>query len=262
MKNLLIAAALMTNIACVTIQQNEIGVRKIFGKLEEGTLQPGLHAVNLFTTTVERLPTYTKNLEISTSLPSTEGLSVQATISILYSIDPKLAHVVLQRTEAGYENNLILNIFRSASADVCSGYPAKAMHSGKRSLIELAIQTRMSQTLAPRGFIVEAVLLKNIQLPARLASSIEQRLSAEQDAMRMRYVLEREEQEAKRKRIEASGVRDAQQIRSQGITEKLLRLRYIEALERMANSNNSKIIFTDGNKPPVLTQPVTTPAEK
>ena len=252
---------LLANTACVTIQQNEVGVRKVFGRLEKETLQPGLHAINMFTTSIERLPTYTQNLEISTSLPSMEGLSVNATISILYSIDPKMAHIVLQRAEANYEKNLILNIFRSAAADICAGYPAKAMHSGKRSMIELAIRTRMTEGLAPRGFIVEAVLLKTIQLPARLAGSIEQRLSAEQDAMRMRYVLEREEQEAKRKTIEAKGIRDAQLIRSQGITEKLLRLRYIEALERMARSNNSKIIFT-GNKPPMLTQPITAPNEK
>ncbi|MBU54665.1 MAG: spfh domain, band 7 family protein [Deltaproteobacteria bacterium] len=253
----LMILALFLSTGCTTILQNEVGVRRTFGRLEKETLKPGLHMLNPFTTSIEKLSTYTRNLKISTSLPSREGLTVQATISILYRVNPKRIHVVLRRAEKNYESNLILSIFRSASADVCARYPAKDMHSGRRSKIEHAIQKRMTEVLSKRGFIVEAVLLKNISLPPRLANSIEQRLSAEQDAMRMRYILEREKQEAQRKKIEAMGERDAQKIRSQGITEKLLRMRYIEAFERLAKSSNSKVIITSGSKSPVLTLPAT-----
>lgn len=257
MKTTLLTVGLLMTTGCATIMQNEVGVRRTFGKLEKETLQPGLHAVNPFTTSVERISTYTKNLKISAGLPSREGVTVKATISILYRINPKRIHVVLRRTGRNYQNDLILSIFRSASADVCAQYPAKDMHSGRRSNIERAIQKRMTEVLDKRGFIVEAVLLKNISLPLQLANSIERRLSAEQDAMRMRYILMREKQEAQRKKIEAKGTRDAQKIRSQGITDKLLRMRYIEALERIAKSSNSKIIITNGSKAPVLTMPVT-----
>jgi len=259
MRILFLAITFLTTSACVTIQQNEVGVRKVFGRLEKGTLKPGLHAINIFTTRVERLPIFTQNLKISTSLPSREGLTVQATISILYRINPKLVHTVLRNVGRNYEKNLILSIFRSASADVCARSPAKDMHSGQRSKIEEAIRRRMSKLLAKRGFIVEAVLLKNIRLPFRLSKSIEERLAAEQDAMRMRYILLREKQEAQRRKIAAKGVRDAQLIRTQGITEKLLRLRYIEALERMARSSSSKVIITNGNTPPMFNQPALTP---
>ncbi len=248
--------ALMTTSGCATVLQNEVGVKRVWGKLDKETLKPGLYIIDTVSTSIEKLPIYTQNLKISANLPSQEGLSVQATISILYRINPKLAHVVLRMAGDNYEQNLILSIFRSASSDVCARYPAKDMHSGRRSNIEKAIQHRMSEVLEKRGFIVEAVLLKNIKLPRRLARSIEERLAAEQDSMRMRFILQREKQEAERKKIAAKGERDAQKIRSQGITEKLLRLRYIEALEQIAKSRNSKVIITNGSKTPTLTLPV------
>lgn len=253
----MLGAILVTTSGCATVLQNEVGVRRVWGKLDKGTLKPGLHFINTVSTTIEKLPIYTQNLKIKARLPSKEGLTVRATISILYRINPKLAHVVLRKAGEDYEKDLILVIFRSASSDVCARYPAKDMHSGRRLKIEHAIQKRMSEVLANRGFIVEAVLLKNIKLPRRLARSIEERLAAEQDAMRMRFILQREKQEAQRKKIAAKGERDAQIIRSQGITEKLLRLRYIEALEKIARSSSSKVIITPGNKPPILTQPIT-----
>lgn len=257
LKSAILTTAWLTTSGCATVLQNEVGVKRVWGKLEKETLKPGLHFINTVSTTIEKLPIYTQNLKISANLPSQEGLSVQATISILYRIDPKLAHVVLRRAGDNYEQNLILSIFRSASSDVCARYPAKDMHSGRRSKIEAAIQKRMSKVLADRGFIVEAVLLKNIKLPRRLARSIEERLAAEQDSMRMRFILEREKQEAERKKIAARGERDAQLIRSKGITEKLLRMRYIEAFEQIAKSGSSKVIITNGSKPPTLTMPVT-----
>ncbi|MFM7910839.1 MAG: SPFH domain-containing protein, partial [Bacteroidota bacterium] len=108
------------------------------------------------------------------------------------------------------------NVFRSASADVCAQYFAKDMHSGMRSEIEKAIQVKMNEVLAQQGIDVTAVLMKSIQLPLGLASSIEQKLQAEQDAMRMEFVLKREKLEAERKIIEANGTRDAQKILSEG----------------------------------------------
>ncbi|MFT5878184.1 MAG: prohibitin 1, partial [Dokdonia sp.] len=148
----------------------------------------------------------------------------------------------------GYEN-IIANVFRSAAADVCAQYFAKDMHSGMRAEIEKAILENMSGTLNAQGILIEAVLLKSIQLPLGLASSIESKLQAEQDAMRMEFILKQEKLEAQRKIIEATGAKDAQKILSEGLTEQIIQIRSIEAFLELAKSPNAKVIITDGKTP-------------
>jgi regulator of protease activity HflC (stomatin/prohibitin superfamily) len=144
---------------------------------------------------------------------------------------------------------IIANVFRSASADVCSQYFAKDMHSGKRSEIELDIQKKMASNLVDKGIYIESVLMKSIQLPEGLSKSIENKLRAEQDAMRMEFVLQQEKFEAERKIIEAKGERDAQKILSEGLSDEIIKLRSIEAFNELSKSQNTKIIVTDGKTP-------------
>ena len=188
------------------------------------------------------------DIELSLSLPSKEGLSVVAQISILYRIDQNSVPKVINEIGMGYEN-IISNVFRSASADVCSKYFAKDMHSGMRAEIENAIKIKMGETLSEKGIVVEAVLMKSIQLPAGLASSIEQKLQAEQDAMRMVFILQQQELEAERKIIEATGTKNAQKILSEGLTDQIIKIRSLEAFIELSKSTNSKIIITDGKLP-------------
>ena len=123
------------------------------------------------------------------------------------------------------------------------------MHSGKRAEIEEEIRTQMHGMLEPRGFIIEQVLLKSISLPQGLYTAIEDKLEAEQEAQRMQFVLQREQQEAQRKKIEAEGVRDAQKVLADGLSEDIIEWRSLEVLESMATSPNSKLIITDGKAP-------------
>tara|TARA_B100000795_G_scaffold5787_1_gene4276 strand:- start:3778 stop:4341 length:564 start_codon:yes stop_codon:yes gene_type:complete len=182
------------------------------------------------------------------NLPSKEGLSVEAQISILYRIDQKSVPKVIRNIGSGYEN-IISNIFRSAAADVCAQYFAKDMHSGMRAKIEKAILDKMSETLNPQGILVEAVLMKSIKLPNGLANSIESKLQAEKNAMRMEFILKQEKLEAQQKIIEATGSKDAQKIISEGLTEQIIQIRSIEAFLELAKSSNTKIIITDGKTP-------------
>ena len=155
--------------------------------------------------------------------------------------------------ETNYED-IISGVFRWASADICAKYMAKDMHSGKRSDIEEEIAIVMNNQLNERGIEIEAVLLKSITLPEGLYSSIETRLEAEQEVMRMQFLIEQEKLEAKRKVIEAEGQRDAQKILSEGLTNEILQLRNIEALEKLSESQNSKIIISPGNSTPLIIQ--------
>lgn len=250
----LIALALSSVTGCAVITQDQVAVKRTLGSLDDDVLEPGFYMYNPFVTSVLRLPTRTQNLKIDMALPSKEGVSVDSEISILYRINGKKAHKVLRDAGEDYENAIILSIFRSAAADVCAKFMAKDMHSGERSEIERAIQERMMELIDGRGFVIDAVLLKRIRLPDRLARSIEARLESEQEAMRMNFILERERQEAERKILKATGERDAQKILAEGLTEEVLRLRTIEAWLQLATSPNAKVIITSPDGP-MLTTP-------
>lgn len=234
--------------SCAIIRPGEVGVKQNLGKLSENVTKQGALWYNPFTTKVIRTNVQINDIELSLSLPSKEGLSVVAQISILYRVDENSVPKVIRNIGQGYET-IISNVFRSASADVCSKYYAKDMHSGMRAEIETSIKLKMSEILQEQGIIVSSVLMKSIQLPAGLSSSIEQKLQAEQNAMRMEFILQQEKLEAERKIIEATGTKDAQKILSEGLTDNIIKIRSIEAFLELSKSSNSKIIITDGKVP-------------
>ena len=248
---LLLAGIAILISSCAVIRPGEVGIKQCLGKLTGKPKTQGLMAYNPLVTTVIRVPIRTINKEIKLNLPSKEGLNVQAEISILYHIkDDKVAEII-STVGRNYERTLILSTFRSASADVCARFFAKDMHSGKRAVIEEEIKEQMSILLEGRGFIIESILLKSITLPSGLYSAIESKLRAEQEAQQMEFVLQRERKEAERKRIEAEGIRDAQKIIKEGITEGNIEWRSLEVLKEISTSPNAKLIITDG-KTPVL----------
>jgi regulator of protease activity HflC (stomatin/prohibitin superfamily) len=237
---------------CSIIRQGEVGVKRKLGKLQDRTISAGPVAFNPFTTTVIKLPIRTVNIEIVSDLPSKEGLNVRSVISILYRIRPEYASSIIENIGPDYEEVVITSVFRSAAADVFSLLFAKNMHTAKRAEIEQEIQSRMAQVISDRGFDIEAVLLKTIQLPAGLARAVEMKLEAEQDAQRMEFLLQRERLEAKRKMVEAEGIRDAQVILTEGINPMIIQWQSIEAFRELAQSPNTKIIITDGEAPFLL----------
>ena len=234
--------------SCAIVRPGEVGVKQKLGKLSDETKTSGSIWFNPLNSRVIKVSTQTENLELTISLPSKEGLSITSQISILYQVDPTKVTEVIENLGLDFEP-IIANIFRSASADVCAEYSAKDMHSGKRANIEDAIAVRMNTILADKGILIEEVLLKSIQLPPALASSIEQKLQAEQEALRMQFVLDREKLEAERKLIAAKGTRDAQKILAEGLTREILDLKSIEAFIELARSQNAKVIITDGKTP-------------
>ena len=237
--------------SCVIVKPGEVGVRQFLGRLKGNPASPGPTLINPLTTTLVKIPTRTVNKEIKLNLPSKEGLNVSAEISILYHVKEEKALDIINEVGANFERVLILSTFRSASADVCARFYAKDMHSGKRAEIEKEIKEQMVKLLQNRGFVIEAVLLKSITLPPGLYAAIEAKLRSEQQAQQMEFVLQREKKEAERKRIEAEGIRDAQRIIKEGITEGNIEWRSLEVLREISTSPNAKLIITDG-KTPVL----------
>ncbi|GAA3521852.1 prohibitin family protein [Aquimarina addita] len=240
--------ALCTN--CAVIRPGEAGVKLTLGKFSDDVSTQGTVLYNPLVSKVLKESTQTKNIKLILSLPSKEGLSVNSEISILYRLEQSKIPSVLENLGQGYES-IITSVFRSASSDVCAQFFAKDMHSGMRAKIEEEIKTKMEVNLEKQADGIEliAVLMKSIQLPRGLANSIERKLQAEQDAMRMEFVLQQARLEADRKIIDAEGERDAQKILSEGLTEEIIKIRSIEAFNKLSESPNGKIIITDGKTP-------------
>lgn len=243
---LLFAATILSS--CAVIRPGEAGIKSKWGKLRGEIKTGGVMMYNPFTARIIKVPVRTINRELSISLPSKEGLTIQSDISILYKIREDRVKELIMGVGLNYDN-IITSVFRSASSDVCAKYFAKDMHSGQRDIIEKEIAKKMNEILEKRGFNIEAVLLKSITLPAGLAKAVENKLEAEQQAQQMEFVLMRETKEADRKTIEAKGTRDAQIIISEGLSDQILQLRNIEMMRDLIRSNNTKVIITDGKTP-------------
>jgi regulator of protease activity HflC (stomatin/prohibitin superfamily) len=225
-----------------------VGVLTLFGKVQtDGTLGEGIHLISPLKTNNE-LSIQTQTLKESASVPSSEGLMMSLDTSLIYHLNPDRAAEVFQKIGADYENVVVEPTLRSAIREATASHTANALYTGEREMVAKQIYDQVSTQLKERGLTVENVLLRDIQLPATLKSAIEAKQQAEQESLAMNFRLQKETQEAQRKRIEAAGVRDFQQIVAQGITPSLLEWKGIEATENLAKSPNSKVVVIGNNK--------------
>ena len=254
-KNFVVLIIFKIIVSCAVIRPGEVGIKQTLGKFSNNVVKEGTVIYNPIISKVIKESTQTQNIKLILSLPSKEGLSVESEISILYRLDEDKVSSVLENLGKNYES-IVTSVFRSAASDVCAQFFAKDMHSGVRSKIEGEILSKMKINLEKQanGVDLIAVLMKQIRLPRGLASSIERKLQAEQDAMRMEFVLNQEKKEAERKIISAKGERDAQIIISKGLTENVLKNKAIEVFKELSTSNNSKIIITDGKTPLMISE--------
>lgn len=224
-----------------------VGVLTLFGKVTGETLGEGMHVINPLKTNNE-LSVQTQTLKESASVPSSEGLMMSLDTSLIYHLNPDHASDVFQKIGADYENVVVEPTLRSAIREATASHTANALYTGEREMVGKQIFDSVSAELNKRGLTVENVLLRDIQLPATLKAAIEAKQQAEQESLAMNFRLQKETQEAQRKRIEAAGVRDFQQIVAQGITPSLLEWKGIEATENLAKSANSKVVVIGNNK--------------
>ena len=229
------------------VDTGHVGVLTLFGRVTGETLSEGIHLINPLKTNNE-MSVQTQTIKESASVPSSEGLMMALDTSLIFHLNPDRAAEVFQKIGSDYQDKVVENQLRSAIRESTASHTANALYTGEREIVAKQIQERISEDLAKRGITVEAVLLRDIQLPATLKASIEAKQQAEQEALAMNFRLQKETQEAQRKRIEAAGVRDFQQIVAQGITPSLLEWKGIEATENLAKSANSKVVVIGNNK--------------
>jgi len=231
----------------VSVPTGHVGVLTLFGKVTGEALGEGIHLINPLKS-VQRLSIQTQSVKESASVPSNEGLILALDTSLLFHLDRSKAAEVYQKVGANYAEKIVEPTLRAAIRAATSAHTANALYTNARELVQQQIQEELTAQLAPRGVIIENVLLRDVQLPAMLKTSIEAKQQAEQDALRMNFILQKEKQEAERKRIEAQGIADFQKIVAQGISTQLLEWKGIEATEKLATSSNSKVVVVGNTK--------------
>jgi len=241
----LLGIVMLSSTSCV--RTGHVGVVTLFGRVTGRTLSEGIHLVNPAAIVTE-LSIKTQEIKEHASVPSKEGLIMGIDASVLYHLDPTRAAEVFQKIGANYSDVLLTPTFRSAMRAITAANTASALYSDARENIARQIVEDIQRQVAPRGIIVENVLLRDLQLPDTLKHAIEAKQQAQQEAQRMEFVLQRERQEAERKRVEAAGIKDFQDIVTQGISEKLLEWKGIEATIELAKSTNSKVIVVGSPK--------------
>jgi regulator of protease activity HflC (stomatin/prohibitin superfamily) len=231
----------------VSIPTGNVGVLTLFGRVTGEALGEGIHLINPLKA-VQKMSLQTQSVKESANVPSNEGLILALDTSLLFHLDRTKATEVFQKVGSDYADKIVEPTLRAAIRASTSAHTANALYTNARELVQQQIQDELTAQLAPRGVIVENVLLRDVQLPAMLKGSIEAKQQAEQDALRMSFILQKEKQEAERKRIEAQGIADFQKIVAQGISPQLLEWKGIEATEKLATSANSKIVVVGNPK--------------
>ncbi|GIK59243.1 MAG: hypothetical protein BroJett017_01330 [Ignavibacteriota bacterium] len=238
-----IVALIIVLLQCFTvIPAGHTGVIDFLGYVSDNTLKSGVNIINPMAS-IEKMSIKTQELKELMNVPSQEGLSVELEISLLFKLDSEKANQIYKSVGPNYVEILLTPQFRSVVRGVTARYEAKALYTASREKLAGEIESELEKLVGPRGITVEQAALRQIKLPPRLTQSIEEKLQAEQESQRMAFILKKEEQEADRKRIEAKGIADFQEIVSKGISEQLLKWKGIEATEKLANSQNTKVVI-------------------
>jgi prohibitin 1 len=240
---------LIALVQCFTqIPAGHVGVVDFFGVVSDRALPSGIQPVNPLARVI-KFSSQTKEHKELMQVLSREGLTIGLEISVLYKLNPDSAAQVYKTILGGdYEEIILVPNFRSISRAVTASFQASALYSTERERLGVAIQDELAKTISARGIIVESTPLRNVTLPPQLTEAIEQKQKADQESQRMQFILAKEKQEADRKRIEAQGISDFQNIVAKGISEQLLRWKGIEATEKIAQSPNAKVIVIGAGK--------------
>lgn len=248
------------------IDAGQVGVNSLFGKVNEGILTSGLNFVNPLSK-ITMFDTKTQNYTMSAvhdegdksgddaiRVLTADGLEVVIDLTVLYKVEPGKAPTILRQIGSDYSEKIVRPVTRTRIRDNAVFYEAVSLYSTKREEFQQRIFKTIESDFNKRGLILEQLLIRNIMLPQSVKTTIESKINAEQDAQKMQFVLQKEKQEAERKRVEAQGIADYQRILSTGLSDKMLQYEQIKAQKELALSQNAKVIVmgAKGNTPIIL----------
>ena len=249
----------------VQVDAGHIGIKKLYGQVQPDVLYSGLHMINPLMD-VEQVETRTQNYTMSgvhnegdkigddaIRVLSADGLEVTIDLTVLYRVIPASAPDLYKETGLDYKDKIVRPISRTKIRDNAVYYDAVSLYSTKRDEFQARIYKAIEDDFKNRGLFLENLLIRNISLPTSVKNAIESKINAEQEAQKMEFVLQKERQEADRKRVEAQGIADYQRIISESLTDKQLQYEQIKTMKELAQSTNAKIIIMGkGNAPMIL----------
>lgn len=246
------------------IEPGTVGVKVLFGKVQPDVLESGLHVVNPLVD-IKVFDIQTLNYTMSSvhdegdkegddaiRVLSSDGLEVVIDLTVLYKITPSEAPRILKEIGPNYSEKIVRPIARTRIRDNSVYYEAVALYSTKKAEFQQRIFKSIEEDFKKRGLILEQLLIRNINLPESVKKTIESKINAEQEAQKMTFVLQKERQEAERKRVEAQGIADYQKIISSGLSDKQLQYEQIKAQKEIATSQNAKVIIMNGKSAPII----------
>ena len=250
----------------IQIEAGEVGVKKLFGKVQMDQLPSGLHFINPLYDVIKmdiKTQNYTmsgiqdeglKSGDDAIRVLTADGLEVTIDLTVLYRLIPFEAPRILKETGTDYRDKIVRPISRTKIRDNSVYYEAISLYSTRRDEFQNRIFKSIDEEFKKRGLMLENLLVRNITLPPNVKTTIEQKIQAEQEAQKMQFVLLKEKQEADRKRIEAQGIADYQRIINESLTDKQLQYEQIKAIKELAQSTNAKIVLVGGkgNTPIIL----------
>ena len=248
----------------IQINAGQIGVKSLFGKVQNDILYPGLHIVNPLLE-IHEMDVRTQNYTMSGVTDegnvkgddairalTRDGLEIVIDVTVLYKVLPTSAPKIYNEIGKDYQDKVIRPLARSRIRDFSVGYEAIELYSSKRDEFQMKIFKTVEEDFLARGLILEQLLIRNIGLPNGVKASIEEKIRAEQESQKMQFVLMKEKQEAERKRVEAQGIADYQRIINTGLTDKQLEYELIKAYKELSLSQNAKVIVLNGKNTPLM----------
>lgn len=260
--SVIIAIGILTS-CIVQINAGEIGVQTLFGQVKNNVLKSGLHFINPLIQ-VNRIDVRTQNYTMSAvrdegdkegddaiRVLTSDGLEVVIDLTVLYRVQAAEAPRLVKETGFDFKDKIVRPVTRTKIRDNSVYYTAIDLYGNKRDEFQSRIYKTIEENFKSRGLELEQLLVRNITLPNRVKAAIEEKINAEQEAQKMLFVLQKERQEAERKRVEAQGIADYQRIINTGLTSNQLQYEQIKAMKEIALSQNSKVIIM-GSKTPVI----------
>jgi regulator of protease activity HflC (stomatin/prohibitin superfamily) len=240
----------------VTIEPGEVGVQVLFGSVQSDVLESGFHVINPLLNIVRmdaRTQAYTMSAKTNEGqvhgddaiqVLSQDGLTLTLEVTVQYHLSPESAPKVYSKIGLDYVEKVVRPEIRSALRDAAVNFLATDLYSTKRDDYTRLVKDKLLAAFKDRGIVLEASLLRDILLPEKVRTAIDEKIAAEQESQKMQYILQREKQEADRKRVEAGGISDAQKIIAGSLTNQYLQYNYISTLKELVNSKNSTFVIT------------------
>lgn len=238
--------------SCMVVRPGEVGYIQTMGHLSDNPIKKGSKFFNPFVSKPVKINSRIVEVYERMVVPSKEGLSVDAEMSLLYHVDPDKAKEVYIQFGTNYQEVAVISNLRATAREICARYEVKQLYSTERQKIEKAIFDQLVAHTSKYGFVIDAVLLRDIVMPKEITQAIERKVEAEQNTLTMDFVIAKQKKEAERQIIEAEGIKKSQEIINEAMNKEALQYRYIEALKALGTSPNAKTILLDKQVPVMI----------